>query len=682
MRLKKIPYYLALFLLTSGASLILGFLSFGGMFALWPVIPLAFGAFVLSVAYEGEIYLQNIKGALNKLFKHNYQHNQLAKAYLLEHFPDTEAENCPLFFKDYQAQLDRLAYFGHVRLDKESRARKKLIEKTLGDMEKWFAQQLLSPSTRPTSYERQLQLWLADNDQAEWQVHLANRLSAYKKVKAFSILAGIFMGLGTTYLLVEAFSIIPFFAAFALTTWPYFIVPMAIIAGTAYGLLTYNAVTDMITNDTLRTWYGKIRDKGLTPGNIFIATTAIVLVLLAFALTVCTAGTWWTVAKETRPLFAWMGRMPGFIMGIINPIITGLSAIVFNLQNTSESLELIQQATQAEESVFTRTTNWITKSYTSLRDQENWLQIINPFRLLLKLTIMPLRIVLFLGHLISIGVTADRVPGVSQRASALLGIISEGFEDAHYFISHDHDHEPDAVETLFGLIHEDNEIPHPDHDDHAHDHAHAHAHAHAHGHGHGHDHAHPQTEHDPRAVLRQERLSPGHGHNHDLDLPTRILKLIFVPIYLLAAAWDTLASKRNDSPQRRLLTFSQAWDKQMGLKDTHPPIHIPVDAPPLSAHWEVEQADYCIQRHKEEHLQGAWLGQALAADKIARLSRLQSQLRQNAPDVALQAPDRTVTRQLSAENSPVYGTHRFFDNGRTSTEEFMQELPARINGPS
>jgi len=164
-----------------------------------------------------------------------------------------------LFFKDYQAQLDRLAYFGHARLNEESSARKKQIEKTLGDMEKWFAQQLLSPPARLTSYERQLQLWLANNDQAEWQTRLAERLSAFKKVKAFSILAGIFMGLGTTYLLVEAFSIIPFFAALALTTWPYFIVPMAIIAGTAYGLLTYNAVTDMITNDTLRYCYGIFR---------------------------------------------------------------------------------------------------------------------------------------------------------------------------------------------------------------------------------------------------------------------------------------------------------------------------------------------------------------------------------------------------------------------------------------
>lgn len=68
-RFKKIPRYVALASLTIGASLILGFLSFGGMYALYPILPLAFAAFGLSVAYEGEVYLQNIKGAFKKYLK-------------------------------------------------------------------------------------------------------------------------------------------------------------------------------------------------------------------------------------------------------------------------------------------------------------------------------------------------------------------------------------------------------------------------------------------------------------------------------------------------------------------------------------------------------------------------------------------------------------------------------------
>src|SRR5690606_25178840 len=122
------------------------------------------------------------------------------------------------------------------------------------------------------------------------------------------------------------------------------ILPMAIVAGAAYGMLTYNAITDMINNNTVVKWYNKIRDdlsQGLTVRNVFIASTAVFLVGLAVALTICTAGTWWTIATNARPLFDWMKKMPSFIMGIINPIITGASAIVFNIQNTAESLDMV-----------------------------------------------------------------------------------------------------------------------------------------------------------------------------------------------------------------------------------------------------------------------------------------------------------------------------------------------------
>ena len=117
MKLKKILRYFALSLLTIGASLILGFLSFGGMFALWPVLPFAFAAFGLSVAYEGEIYGQNLKSAWNKLFKRNHLKHQLANDYLLENFPESTPllenfcntnpeEKCPPIFNNYKTQLD------------------------------------------------------------------------------------------------------------------------------------------------------------------------------------------------------------------------------------------------------------------------------------------------------------------------------------------------------------------------------------------------------------------------------------------------------------------------------------------------------------------------------------------------------------------------------------------------
>lgn len=645
---QKIPYYLFLLLLTTGASLILGFLSFGGMYALLPALPLAFAGFALSVAYEGEIYLQNIKGALNKLFKFNYLKNYLAKEYLLTHFPKTDEENCPQFFKDYKRQLELLGEFGHKELNQDSKKRKRQIEKTLSDMEKWFALQLFSdknnPSPTPSKYTKDLLDWLALNKQDEWIKRWEKRHFQFHIVKGFSVVAGLFMGLGSTYLIVEAFTVIPFFAAIPFALWPIIILPMAIVAGAAYGMLTYNAVTDMINNNTVVKWYNKIRDdlsQGLTLRNVFIATTAVFLVGLALALTVCTAGTWWTIATNARPLFDWMKKMPSFIMGVINPIITGASAIVFNIQNTAESLDMVDEATRSNKNIFQKIYETISNGYQHLRETENWLQIVNPFRILLKLTITPLRILLFMGHLISVAVTSDRMPGVPQILSALVAIISEGFEDAHYFIGHSHEEEHDE-----------------------------------------------EYEHHNRQrfeKLLKDRLDPESGHDHNMDIPTWILKTVASPLYGLAALWDFSASKLNLSEENHTrnlpsakipptLSLREAWNKQWGVAKEFD-VKLNANAERPSQEWQVEHAVARIEKFQRKHLKDIVIGRELADKKIVALNQLKEKIRH---------PEKGETLSDTLEQAKKqsdYNQHRLFSQKgeKTRTQIFIEELPERVN---
>ena len=666
MNLKKLSRNLLLLLLTIGASLILGFLSFGGMFALWPILPLALAAFGLSVAYEGEIYWQNIKGAINKLFKSNFLKHQLANEFLLQHLlkpadtvePDAanesdaagmSIEQVPLiasakapqskrkaqFFIDYEIQLALLREFGHKHLNKESRIRKKQIEKTLRDMEKWFALQVFSNKGAEgtgTRYELEMLNSLDSEEREKYKALLTGRAWTFHAVKAFSILAGAFMSLGTTYLLVEAMSIIPFFAALSFAALPVMIVPMALVAGAAYGFLTYNAVTDMISNDTLNKWRLKLlKDLKEKPvRGVIMTIAAVILVGLAVALTICTAGTWWTIAQETRPLFTWMSKMPGFIMGIINPIITGLSAVVFNLQNSSETLEIAHSVASrigaehpahghshgphANEESETHAHSHHTESPTLLQ-RENWGQVLNPFRLLLKLTIMPLRALLFLGHLISIGVTADRVPGMPVVLSALLGIVSEGFEDFHYFFGHDH-----------------------------------------------HDHGTLSQE-----AMLKERLTSGHGHNHNVDLPTRVLKTIFLPVYLLATAWDSVASLWNKDTDKRVLSLPDAWKKQMGIHNDED-VTIDAQAPRPSAHWQVAQTVYRTNRFKEKH--AATVGRGVTEALSAFAAEVES--------IAEPTGDAISAKLAVIKHNRALDSHRFFGTGKTAAREFTDALPERI----
>ena len=351
---------------------------------------------------------------------------------------------------------------------------------------------------------------------------------------------------------------------------------VAIIAGIGSGLMTYNTMTDMINNDTINKWYNKIKNdlkEGITFKSVFMASAAVLLSVLAVALTLCTAGTWWTVVKETKPLFSWMKQMPSFIMTVLNPIVTGLSAILFNIENTSETLELIDEALESEQKQESQSFfKSISDSVSAFFARENLLQIINPFRLLLKLTYTPLKVLLFLGHLVSIAVTADRVPGVPQVLSALLGLISEGFEDAHYFLGHSHDHD-------------DNPTP---------------------------------------ESLRQLRLEEAEGHSHDDDLPSRALKIIFSPLFILSAAWDYLASQLNTTPHK--MSFKQAFNKQTGHTEEQE-ANIPEDAEKPSENWQREHAIYEIETFKSEHLKGSYFDSNLNESKCRAFTDLQKELR-------------------------------------------------------
>lgn len=639
--------------LTIGSSLILGFLSFSGTYALLPllpavlapyILPFAFAAFFLSILYEGEIYSQNISSAKDKLTKRNHLKNTLAKEFLLNHFPDINDEHCPQFFKDYLNEIKLYNLFGHKELNKASKQRKKRVEKTLRDMEKLFALHLFTPKHKQRSnespYIQELQLWLEENGQKERQELLKDRKFTYKIILGFSGLAGLFMGFGSTYLIVEAFSVIPFFAAIPFTFWPVIIVPMAVVAGAAYAMLTYNAVTDLANNNTILEWYERLREdlsKGVTVRNLFMTFMAVVLFFLAAGLTICTAGTWWTIANEARPLFEWMKKIPPFVMGVINPIITGLSAVFFIFQNTAESLDLVDKALKSDyglQNIFQSVIHAVKQVYAT----ENWLQLINPFRLIIKLTITPLRVLLFLGHLISIALTTDRVPGVPLIVAALIAIISEGFEDAHYFIGHEQEEEE-----------------------------------HAHGH-------HPHAD---IATLLENRLKPDSEHTHEMDLPTWILKTVAIPLYFLAAVWDSAASQFNSDKkplegedhhvQPRALSLLKAWHKQRGIKEKED-VKLPANV--LSKEWQVEHALSLINKHQKKHLQNVHFGQKIADAKWKELNHLKDKVR-----ASLSEPEESLTQILNqAREAPVYNQHRLFAlDDKTGTQHFIEALPERVN---
>jgi len=722
---KKILYYILLGLLTIGASLIIGFLSFGGLYALWPILPLAGLAMFLSVAYEGEIYLQNIKGALNKLFfKSNYLQQELANEFLVQVFPDIKDANYPPqstkdhFFKDYEVQLKLVHKFGHKKLDKESKALKRIAEKKLRAMDKWFADQLTTineADDKKSAYQIQLHEWLRKHKSEElkkWQNKLSQRQLKFTVIKVLSAVAALAMGLGTTYLLMGEFAAIAFLAAIPFAALPAIIIPAAIIAGAAYGLLTYNAVTDMLQNETVQKWWRKTKLSFTQDSRLkFLLRTSIAVFLIGLAavLTVLTAGTWWTVAKNSRPLFVAMSRMPWVIMGLIVPVITGLSSGIVITQNTFETLERFEsdpkKEVESEDSFLTRIHSKIDEIIVNLKARENYWQIANPFRIILTLTFTPLHLIAFAGHIISIALTSDRMPGIPELISAFFVGASELGEDYHYFVPHKHKH-----------INGDN-------------------------------------THE----LLEARFSKEQGHNHAADIPTKMLKTLFWPLRWASMHWDLHFSQRNDGCDLHILSElpvntssvidsycyvdsqlfyinAQGQEEQITITDevqfslalkscspnTYGTTHVssetitklmssteghtrnkrpvltkegalekhmdikrkknktPAPQQPISIAWEFEQNIAKIERHKQKKLNSPWFDNALAKKKSKGLSALQKDLREliQTTDDQSKALPAMVKRIQDESQKTVYSEHRYRlwnTDERTATQELLED---------
>ncbi|MBA4696071.1 MAG: hypothetical protein H2069_01625 [Legionella sp.] len=447
MRIKEIPHHLFVGSLTVGASLIEGLLSFSGMYALWPVLPVAIGSVALLELYEGEIYLKNIRGALKKISTKHYNENYLARQYMDTIIHKVPAQNLPPFFVEYLDESIKLKEYKNQK-NKDNKEKKEIKEK-MRAMEQLCAKIIfdlsLSPKDKiPTSFDAAtLKKWLLENDVEKVIQKRDKNRSILRLLTGICVVGSALMGVGTIYLLLEAITTIPFFMTLPLAIVPAIVLPMAFISAVAYGLVTYNLMNNFINHETFQHWVEKMKNlfaEGFSVRTALQGMTAIGLVALTLAMTLCTAGTWWTIAKDTRPLSQLL-RIPTFVMEIFNPILVGIVSLITSLENATSSLTLLGLFSNHPENQTSFSQN-VQASFQRMKQRlhdlwvrENMLQLLNPFRLLLVCTFTPLRIMLFLGHLVSTGVSTARVPRIPESVSIGLSILFEGLGDLSYFFS-------------------------------------------------------------------------------------------------------------------------------------------------------------------------------------------------------------------------------------------------------
>ena len=357
------------------------------------------------------------------------------------------------------------------------------------------------------------------------------------------------MGIGTTYLIMDAVASVPWLAGISLTLLPPVVAPMALIAGAAYGLLIYNSLTDMLLEDSVQKFRLKFNEfltEEMTPKRQLILALSILLFLVSLVLTVCSIGTWVTVFHKTESIFQWIGMMPNVLLNFVIPGFIGLSVLPFSFQsvtNTLDSLELNPNLDSVIE--ICNPYQWNRFAWrlpNSIQEVSEWLltkiwdhwipgflgisqeeftaetlgQRLNPWRIIYQLCFQPLRNIIFIGHLVSAGATQDQIQGVPVWVSFWLNFWFECAEDWDW---------------IWGRVHQDK---------------------------------------IGTVELVKERVQNADDHNHDKNFPIRLLNFIFSPILWCAAQWAY--ANRVDGEENNIDDYYQ---KLQGMPPQPNPPNIP-----------------------------------------------------------------------------------------------------------
>lgn len=398
-------------------------------------------------------------------------------------------------------------------------------------------------------HRNKLMEWISP-DRAAWKARLSTHTLYSRIAFVISAFSGLIMGIGTTYLIMDAMVAIPWLAALPLTLFPPMIAPLALIAGVAYGLLIYDSLTDMLLDDPFEKFFARFetnfREMTLKKG-IFLGLS-LALLLVTIVLTICTAGTWLTVFHQTKPLFTWLNHIPNRVLNSVIPILIGMSILPFSIQSISNTLQSLEENPDLDKMIdkfnprnwrapnwemphnLTEATNWVSEriwqkwvpGFLGLTPEEFAAETLaqkrNPYRIVYKLFFEPLRALIFVGHLIAAGATSDQVEGVPVIVSFLLNFVFECAEDWDWIWARAH---LDNLNT---------------------------------------------------SDLLKERSQKSDNHNHDNNIPMRLLNFVFEPILKRAAEWDIHYRNGDKSDQ----DYQKSYDKIKGRAAPAPAPLVPV----------------------------------------------------------------------------------------------------------
>lgn len=469
-------------LLAMGATCSIGFLAFAGMFLVTPSLPLAIIAGLLASAFEAQIYEEGIKKSLKRFLDPDYPALAVIKQKLDWLCDQEELQNDPgageliqswtaakqklaeqkntlhelqkkkdacapswlswLFEKDFKKDREaREEYSRQIRRCKYDihGAKEELLR-----LQKTFMSVLSGDSQASSKWQEEAARSLIKNH--DTFKTLAKDIAHQKRWERagdfVTAIAGISAGMVTwvsmqtgLFSLAVAF---PFLSAIP----GGILIVLAVLAAGGYAWLMQEKVSDMLLDMKWKSRLTKRESESALRYATRITVTAIAIGLAIFA-TVATVGTWWPATQFV------MARGATLFNAITIPF-TALATLIFNVQNSVESVEnAFPEEKIPQESAFSRLCVAVQTTWQS----EKRIQFINPFRILEKTLSYSAQTVFLLGHIASIGVTADRLGNIDPKETAAPVSVNEWMTDSNYLPGqHGHTHESFLLTLLMSPV--------------------------------------------------------------------------------------------------------------------------------------------------------------------------------------------------------------------------------------
>jgi hypothetical protein len=576
---KRTQSIIAMFL-TAGAVLSMGFLAFAGVYSVpflaSVALPLAILAFFLSGFVEWKVFGKSIYKGLSRLKLVGNKAGNYLLAIELNFYLDRYLEvlknqgqdinntsTCG-FLKDYYRQRE------NYRRTRSEEDKKKLDELR----EFFFAQALKKPGT--ATKDGYIDACLAE--------HAQSMLITAKRgvwfLRFFLVISAV-IGVGAAVVTAYAMSsAIVVFVALSTTALLATVWPIAIIAGIGATFLFYYAMTDIVKHDVLEKGFRSLRQlfKRETMGDqeerlpsyifrlvVLTLLMAGIIALTVFA-TVATAGTWWFAMKKVSiDLLPRVPVLVGVIARTIIVPINWVTDIVYGLSTTLQTIVKLKgllTPIRYGQQLYVK----IKKALYALKEKESWGQLLNPFRIVTKLIMVSFEWLIFLGHVVSIGLTTDRLGSLNPVMVAVVCTIPEALQDANFLLKEEKAHESTgSVET------------------------------------------------EKVATVIE---SDGHDHDHGSFLII-CLKVILFPLILFSATWHWGFRKKDSD-----LTLKDSIKQSFGIHE-HEAEEQAVQQPlPLSAAWkETHRPNFFLEK-AIERMDSAKLDQFSASTKREELYSL------------------------------------------------------------